>query len=246
MGAARSLGRGNLEGLRFFLANNAAPLRAGLSIEGVPLGRLNIMSLGMVRGEIVCRVPEEYDWTQFGASGAIITVNEVINKILAIPLPKKPRTTIVMGSIDGGSGFNTIARNASLKFEIRSESAEVVHEIEHRIKEIRMEVASGASADVDMNVVARREPGGLPFGHPLVRAARRIIEALDVPLRMGPSTSELAVFIERKIPAITIGMTMGEAMSETTESVFVDPIFTGLAQLIGILLAVDAGVCDED
>jgi tripeptide aminopeptidase len=48
MGSSRSLGRGNLEGLRFFLSNFKDPVVAGLCIEGVELGRLSYTSLGML------------------------------------------------------------------------------------------------------------------------------------------------------------------------------------------------------
>ena len=53
MAAVKSLGRGNLEGLKYFLANSSLPIHAGLCLEGVQLGRLNYSCLGMFRGEIV-------------------------------------------------------------------------------------------------------------------------------------------------------------------------------------------------
>jgi tripeptide aminopeptidase len=246
MGASRSLGRGNLEGLRFFLQNNTLPVCAGICVEGVQLGRLNLSTVGLLRGEIVCRVPEEYDWTRFGACGAIITLNEVLNHLLAIPLPRRPRTDIVFGSIEGGSTFNRVTLEARVRFEVRGEAGELVHAIGARIQEICEAVASETRADVTFDIVARRQPGGIDFGHPLARSTRRIMERLDIPLRTTPSTSELSSFIERKIPAITIGMTNGAALGQPNETVEIEPMLSGVAQLIGILLAVDKGYCNAD
>lgn len=246
MGASRSLGRGNLEGLRFFLQNNTLPVCAGICVEGVQLGRLNLSTVGLLRGEIVCRVPEEYDWTRFGACGAIITLNEVLNHLLAIPLPQRPRTDIVFGSIEGGSTFNRVTLEARVRFEVRGEAGELVHAIGARIQEICEAVASETRADVTFDIVARRQPGGIDFGHPLARSTRRIMERLDIPLRTTPSTSELSSFIERKIPAITIGMTNGAALGQPNETVEIEPMLSGVAQLIGILLAVDKGYCNAD
>ena len=82
MGSAQSLGRGDIEGLRFFLNNRNVPISSGICVEGVKLGRLSYASIGMLRGEIHYRVPEEYDWTRFGAGGAIVNMNDVINHIL--------------------------------------------------------------------------------------------------------------------------------------------------------------------
>ena len=96
-----------------------------------------------------------------------------------------------------------------------------------------------------METFARRRPGGIPFAHPLAKQAGSIMKRRNIESRKSPSTSELAAFIERSIPAITIGITNGERQNQLDEAVMIEPIFTGLAQLIGILLCIDRGYCDE-
>lgn len=242
----RSLGRGNLEGLRFFLSNGKMPVSYGICVEGVRLGRLGHKSIGMLRGDITCRIPEQYDWSRFGSSSAILTLNEVINKINDIRLPKRPKSSVVMGSIEGGNSYNTITTYARLKFEIRSESAELTREIADRIEEITTEVTSGHSETVELDIFARREPGGIAFSHPLVRSTRKIIKSLGVEPHLAPSTSELAAFIDKGIPAVTLGITEGNRMGEDKESVTIEPIYKGLAQLIATIKAIDGGVCEHN
>lgn len=244
MGATRSLGRGNLEGLSFFLENNKLPIRAGLCVEGVQLGRLSHLSIGMLRGEITCTVPESYNWTRFGDSSAILTMNEVINRLNDIPLPKRPRTSIVLGSIEGGSSYNVIAKNAKLKFEIRSESSDMVNDIGERIREAVAEVASRTGDEVVLDIFAEREPGGIPFSHPLAYNTRKIMESLNIKPRLAPSTSELSAFIDQQLPAITLGITGGDNLQEPDETIFIEPMYKGVTQLIGTLLAIDGGHCD--
>lgn len=246
MGATRSLGRGNLEGLRFFLSNADRPVKMGLGLEGVELGRLSHTSIGMQRGEITCKVPEEYDWSRFGDASAILTINEVINKINQIKLPQRPRTSIVMGSIEGGTSFNTTALKSTLGFEIRSESAEQVSDINRSIHEIVTEVSSKSGDTINLDIFAEREPGGISFSHPLIRHTRTIMEELEIESRPGPSTSELSAFIDHNIPAITLGLTHGDHIHETNENIEIEPIFKGIAQVIGTLLAIDGGYCEED
>lgn len=244
MGATRSLGRGNLEGLRFFLSNNKLPIKAGVCVEGAQLGRLSHVSIGMLRGEITCTVPEEYDWTRFGDASAILTINEVINKINDIPLPKRPRTSIVLGSIEGGASFNAIATSANLRFEIRSESSEMVEEIGSRMEEIVAEVTSKTGDEINLDIFARREPGGIKFSHPLARKTRLIMEKQDIQPRLAPSTSELAAFIDKNIPAITLGISKGDNLHEVKENIEIEPLFEGVTQLIGTILAIDGGHCE--
>ncbi|MFH5832797.1 M20/M25/M40 family metallo-hydrolase [Halalkalibaculum sp. DA3122] len=246
MGATRSLGRGNLEGLRFFLSNADRPVKVGIGLEGVELGRLSHTSIGMQRGEITCKVPEEYDWSRFGDASAILTLNEVINKINGIRLPQRPRTSIVMGSIEGGTSFNTTALKSTLGFEIRSESAQLVSDINRAIHEIVTEVSSKSGDTIELDIFAEREPGGIPFSHPLIRRTREIMEELEIESRPGPSTSELSAFIDHDIPAITLGLTHGDQIHEVNENIEIAPTFKGIAQVIGTLLAIDGGYCEED
>jgi acetylornithine deacetylase/succinyl-diaminopimelate desuccinylase-like protein len=245
VGVSRSLGRGNLEGLRHFLEKSKKHFRAGICIEGVQLGRLSLNSIGMLRGEIRCTMPSEYDWSRFGATGAIVTLNEVINKIVEIPLPRRPRTSVIFGSIRGGSTYNVLASETVLKFEIRSEDAEQVRRIGDRVEDIVAEVSSSSGANVVLDVFAHREPGGIPSGHPLARNARLIMDALDIKPRIFPSTSELSAMIDQSLPAITIGMTNGKDFNEPDESVEIEPMYKGMSHLVGILQAIDEGFCDE-
>lgn len=245
MGSARSLGRGNIEGIRFFLDNTEVPISAGLCVEGVRLGRLSYSSIGMLRGEISYDLPEEYDWTRFAAGGAIVNMNEVINRVLEIPLPRRPQTTIVFNAIESGAGFNMIPTKGSLQFEVRSESGPLVHQLGETIENIAAEVSSRTGTDATVEVLARREPGGIAFNHPLASTAREIIKSLEVKPRMSPSTSELSAFIDKGIPAITVGMTNGENLNEPNERIEIAPLTQGLQQLLGLILAIDKGYCDE-
>ena len=245
LGTTRSLGRGNLAGLRFFLEHTRLPIRTAVCVEGAPLGRLSHTSIGMIRGEVVCRIPDQHDWTRFGAASAIVTVNEVINRVLAIPLPRRPRSTVVLGEVRGGTAAHTVATRATLRFEARSESGQIVGSLLHTIGRITQQVAAQSGEDVELEIVARRHPGGIGLDHPLVDRSRRIMSRLGLSPRMTPSTSELAALIDRRVPAITIGITESAHTGEANETVFIEPMATGITQLIGILLAIDGGYCAE-
>lgn len=245
MGASRSLGRGNLEGLRFFVENKKMKIDAAVCVEGVEFGRLSHYSSGMLRGEIICRVPEEYDWNRYGIGGAVFAMNEVINAIAEISLPMRPRTTVNLGNIEGGTSYNKSAKRADLRFEIRSESAETVDQIDRQLSNIVTEIASRSGAGVEFNVVARSEPVNLPFSHPLPKIATRIMQSFGMQPRIQPSVAELAVLLKAQIPTLTIGITHAERLNDLDEAIMITPMFQGLAQLIGIIVAIDMGCCDE-
>ena len=62
--------------------------------------------------------------------------------------------------------------------------------------------------------------------------------------RISPSTSELSAFIDQKIPAVTIGLTQGEHHNEVNERLDIEPVYLGIAQLVGLLVAIDEGYAD--
>ena len=240
--AAKAFGRGNLEGLRYFLTNSALPIHAGLCLEGVQLGRLNYACLGVLRGEIVCRLPDDYKWAQYGATGAIIPLNDVITRINKIALPRRPLTTMVLGSVEGGIAYYNIARQAILRFEVRGEDSGLLKQIRQQIKDIAAEVAAQSGVKVTFEVVAEREPGGIDIAHPLVQDGRAILGALGREPMLYPTTSALSAFVDRKIPAVTLGVALGERrgeLDEIDEAVPIASLLTGVAQLAGMVMALD-------
>lgn len=243
MGSSRSLGSGDIEGMRFFLNNNKLPIEAGVIVEGGTLGRLSYTSLGMSRGVVECRIPADYDFSRFGAAGAVAILNRIITGILALQIPREPATQIILGSVEGGTTFNTIAKTGSLRYEIRSEQVGLVGDLTEQIESLLKEIRSSSGVEVTLEEVARRHNGGLEYTHPLVKTTREVMEFLKVEPKVAPSTGELAALIEKDIPAVTLGMTYGENRHLFDEKVEIDPIFTGLAQLLAVLQAIDGGVC---
>lgn len=244
LGCTRSLGRGDLGGIRFFLENNKQPIRAGISVEGIQLGRLSYSAIGMLRGEISVSVPSGYDWAKFGASGSVAILVRVVQRITEIPIPMQPPTQIIFGSINGGTSFGTRPTNATLRFEIRSEKAGMAAELKEKIIDIIEETEGTSNAEIDFSVIAERQTGGLEYGHPMVKTMRQILETLDVKPRIEPSVGELSQLIEQGVPSVTLGLTEGKNKNEFNESIDIQPIFGGIAQLIALLQSVDGGLCD--
>ncbi len=245
LASTKGLGRGNLDGLRFFMENNRMPFDAGICIEGAQLGRLSYTAQGMFRGLITCKLPEELEWQRMGENSAIIALNDVINHILEIPVPRRPKTSIVLGAVRGGKSYNVMATQSSLRFEVRSDSAEIVQSIQDRINDIVADIASAYNAEIDFEIVSRREPGGIDIGHPLVKSCRSVMETLELEPKISPSMSEVSELIVRGLPAVTLGLTEASNVHNLNETIRIEPIYTGLAQLLAMLLAIDGGFCNE-
>lgn len=229
----------DLAGLRFFLDNFKRPIHAGIVMEGITLGRLNHTCLGMVQADILCRVHQESGTRWEAAENAMIIMHRVIRRILEIPIPQEPRTSVILGSLHAGKTFNRPPEVARLKMEIRSEEPGKAREIRHQIADILEEISAETASDCSITFPALRKPGGIPFNHPLVVAAREVQEELEVKTTTGPSYSDLSILIEHQIPSITLGLTTATNLNEANETVALPPLFTGLAQVLAILAKVD-------
>lgn len=237
----QSLGRGDLGGIRFFLDHFQRPIVAGICLEGAQLGRLSYSCLGMNRNKIVCEVPSEpTQWQETGSKSALVTMSEILRRLSTIPVPQNPRTTVIMGSMRAGTGYNSPPTRAALRFEVRSEQVGMARQIREQIEEIIDEVSAETGTVTSMDVLARRVPGGIPFSHPLVKATREIMRGLSLTPTFQPSVGDLAALIFKKIPSVTVGISHGLHIHEPNESVEIEPIFSGLAQLVGLLQFIDA------
>jgi metal-dependent amidase/aminoacylase/carboxypeptidase family protein len=199
----------------------------------------------MLRGEITVNVPSEYDWAKFGASGAVSIISKVVQRIMEIPIPMEPPTQILFGSVNGGTSFGTQPTSANLRFEIRSEKEGMVRRLRDSIKDILEEISYSSETDISLSVIAERKLGGLNYGHPMVKTMRSILDTLKIKPRVEPSVGELSQLIAKGVPSITLGLTSGTNKNEFNESIGIEPIFSGLAQLIALLQSIDGGLCDE-
>ncbi len=237
---SRTLGKADIGGTRFFIENSGRSLDFAICVEGYRLGRISYHSQGMFRGEIRYTVPEEFEWSRFGASNAVVNINHILNRILAIPIPNRPKTSIVFNNLISESAFNNIPTAATLQFEIRSSNTTLINEIRHVIEGIVTESASETGAEAHLVEISRRVPSGLSFSHPAVKRLMEIHKTLNIPTKVYPSTSDLSAFLEQQIPALTIGMTSCEGYNTLHESVDIPTCALGMAQLLDFIQFIDS------
>ncbi len=241
----KSLGKGNLDGARYFLETKQRPIRAGICVEGATQGRLSYSGLGTLRGEIRLEVPSNYDWNRFGSSGAVGHLTRIINQLLEIPLPKEPKTKMVLGGLNCGTTYNKTPRRGVLRFEITSEADEVLDDLKQKVDDLCVQCSLENGTKVNLEIVATRPNCGIPFTHPLVKATRSIMNAIGITPKVIPSTGDLNVLIEAGYSGVTLGLTQAENIGEINETILLDPLQAGIAQLLTLLQAIDQGLCES-
>jgi tripeptide aminopeptidase len=247
LGSTRSVGRGNHAGIRFFLDHAPQKINCGICVEGVQLGRLNFFSIGTARADITCTVRPTVDPSRtYGSESALVVLNHIINRILAIATPTRPYTVIRMGKVRAGDSYDVEPDQAELGLEIISHSDSMIEQIRAQINDIVAEMTARHAVDAQLDVFFSTKAGGIPFSHPLVKSVVDVMTQLGIEPDQGHSPSELSELVSRNIPAVTLGITRGRhASRRQPDHVLIEPVLTGVAQLIGVIMAVEQGVCDE-
>jgi acetylornithine deacetylase/succinyl-diaminopimelate desuccinylase-like protein len=245
LGTIKSLGRGNHEGIRFFLDHVAQKIDFGICVEGMQLGRVNYFSIGTARGDVTCDVRPEPS-RSYGSESALIVLNHIINRILGIAVPSRPYTVIRMGRMRAGVAYDVEPDHAQLGLEIVSHSDEMIDKLHGQIEDIVAEMSARHAVNTQLDMFFRTRAGGIPFSHPLTKTVLRVMEDLGIEPDQGHSPSELSELIARSIPAVTLGVSRGEKNRKKRQDyVLIDPILAGVAQLAGVVRAIDEGACDE-
>ena len=149
----------------------------------------------------------------FGKRNAIQCLASIIEALYAIPVPEKPgtKTTYNVGVISGGTSVNTIAQQAQMLFEFRSDDEECLARMEQAFSAV---IAAHRSGDAR---VAVRLLGERPCGHisseklhPLEdKVARCIRETLHEQPEFRSASTDANYPLSKGIPAVCMGSVEG-------------------------------------
>lgn len=231
-------GLGNLRGVREAVRRYQDQLAGVIAVEGHNLGRVTHAAVGSVRWKVTVRGPGGHSWGAFGKPSAIHGLGRIIAGIAELDVPSSPKTTYNVGVIEGGTSVNTIAPSASAIIDMRSVDAASLSRLVDQVGRIA-NTAAGDGLEVDVEVLGERPAGAIPVSHPFVRGAGDVLRALGMEPIFEASSTDANVPISQGIPAVCVGISRGTGGHTVNETIEVEPVAAGLAQLI--LLAAGSG-----
>ena len=227
-------GLGNLIGMEAVVNRFADQPAAYIVLEGMGLGLIYHRGLGVNRYRIVVETPGGHSWGDYGMPSAIHELAQLITRITRFNLPKRPRTTLNVGVIEGGTTVNTIADQAWMELDLRSEDERMLKKLVGQVKQ-RVHTFDRPGVLVTMQEIGNRPAGEIPPTHPLVQAAQQCLakEGITPTLEIGSTDANMP--LSRGYPAICIGLTRGSNAHTNDEYILLEPLETGIRQLICLL-----------
>ncbi len=206
---------GDLRGVKALFRDDPA-IDGFISVDGPVVWRIVNAATGSRRYRIAFRGPGGHSFAAFGLPSAIHAMGRMIAKVGEVRTPDTPKTTFTVGTVTGGTSVNSIAADAELGLDMRSNSAEELAGLEKEILALAQQAADEEnrrwnarperSIKVELKLVGDRPAGSLPVTSPVVDTARAALGALGQPVRyIQASSTDSNTPISMGIPAATLG-----------------------------------------
>jgi tripeptide aminopeptidase len=234
-------GLGNLRGMRAVM--DAHPeIAAAIAVEGHNLGRVTHVAVGSRRLRVTVIGPGGHSWGDFGKPNAIHAAAAVIHDLARIPVSNSPKTTLSVGTIEGGISVNTIPPTCTFVVDTRSANEMSLRRLSDRVDRILSSPRAGV--EVKVETLGERPAGRIDADSAIVRLAIDVLRELDVSATGDASSTDANIPISLGIPAICIGLTTGGNVHRTDEYIDIQPLGSGLAQLAALAVGVAEGVAN--
>jgi len=205
-------GLGDLRGVKALFREHK-DIDGFISLDSAGAENIIFLGTGSHRYEITYKGPGGHSFSAFGLPSATHALGRAIARIADLKTPQDPKTTFTVGTVRGGTSVNSIAAEASLQMDMRSNSEKELLELEAKF----LDIVKGAAAEenvrwgsdkmtVQIKLVGDRPAGYQPPDAVLVQAAWASTEAVGQKPKLGePGSTDSNLPISMGIPAITVG-----------------------------------------
>lgn len=223
-------GLGNLNGMRAVVTRFQDQPLAYIVLEGMALGQVYHRGLGVRRYRIEFHTAGGHSWVDYGQPSANHELAHFVTRLTSLRIPVQPRTSFNVGIIAGGFSVNTIAAQAYLELDLRSEGVEELADLCAQVEEL---VQQGQRLDLQISaqLIGERPAGGLPATHPLVTLAAGALEAVGLTPIPNIGSTDANIPLSLGLPAVCVGLTAGSGAHTLKEYILTDLVAQGLDQI---------------
>jgi acetylornithine deacetylase/succinyl-diaminopimelate desuccinylase-like protein len=227
-------GLGNLAGMRALVDRFLGTPCAYLILEGLGLGQVCHRGLGVERYQVKAQTAGGHSWVDYGSPSAIHEIAQVVADLADITIPQKPRASLNVGIIQGGTSVNTIASQASFELDLRAEDQPSLSRLSERVRRL---ITRRDSPGVDFSIapIGQRPAGELPADHPLVRLAANVLQELKIPVTLEIGSTDANIPLSQGFPAICLGLSRGGHPHTAREYLEIEPLQAGLQQILNFI-----------
>jgi tripeptide aminopeptidase len=209
-------GPGNLRGVRhLFDVELKGKIDYFISVDGQGTDFVS-RAVGSNRYKVTYKGPGGHSYGAFGIPNPIHALGRAIDGISDVQVNANPKTTFNVGVIAGGTSVNSIAFEASMEIDMRSESAANLADVDAKIRRALHaaldaenarwtgERAVRAKLSMVIDTIGIRPTGAQSDSARIVQVAMQSAKALGFNTAGTASSTDANLPISRGVPGITI------------------------------------------
>ena len=228
-------GLGNLKGSRRIMTDFGHRVKEFVTFDG-NASAVVTKAVGSRRFRVTVTTEGGHSYARFGAPNAIAQLAQLISRLYEVQVPAIGRTTYNVGTISGGTSVNTIAQEATMLFEFRSDEREGLAAMQQHFDRI-VEDFRRNGVNISIEVVGDRPCGLKVDNMPLAeRAAAAVREHYGFSPAFTSGSTDCNVPLSMGIPAICPGCVMGAGAHTREEYVELDGLLPGLKVAFELVL----------
>lgn len=232
-------GLGNLKGVRRLFAAYGRRITQFITLDS-QLDCISDRCVGSRRYRVRVTTKGGHSFSSFGNANAIARLSELIGRIYALDVPEKAgtHTTYNVGTVSGGTSVNTIAQDAEMLCEYRSDDAACLQEMERRFSQIfqtEWEDAQLCVTEVGERPCSRTDQAAISA---LKAQVVPVIESvIGAPVSCRSASTDCNIPLSLGIPALCIGVARYAGTHTREEWVDKASMLTGLEVCISVARA---------
>jgi tripeptide aminopeptidase len=208
-------GQGDLRGVRhLFTKEMKGQIDHFISVDGTAYG-VTARGVGSNRYKVTYFGRGGHSYGAFGMPNPAHAMGRAIARISDIQVPKQPKTTFNIGTVEGGTSVNSIPISVSMEVDLRSESASELATLDERFRAalqsaLEAEKArwpdSTAALELKVETMGLRPAAEPADSTPIIQKTLAAAKQLGIPVfatRSGSTDSNIPMSLG--IQAVTIG-----------------------------------------
>lgn len=233
-------GLGNLAGSRAVVERYRGRLQALITLDGVELPAVVRRAVGSSRYRVIVRTQGGHSFNDFGRPSAIHGLARLIDALSAQPLPQEAdsKTTYNVGLISGGTSVNTIAQEAWMLYEYRSDHPDCLAAMGRQFDEL-VEAARRDGLDVTVETVGERPCGIAVDKDADRRLMARVEAAMETVLGCKPclrsGSTDANIPLSLGIPAVCVSACTGSGCHTREEQLELASLMAGSRLCMALL-----------
>jgi acetylornithine deacetylase/succinyl-diaminopimelate desuccinylase-like protein len=207
-------GTGDLRGARHLFQTVAERAHCAIAIDGAGDERVVACALGCRRYRVEYAGPGGHSWASFGAPNAVHAAAGLAARLSGFPLASRPRATITVSRIGGGSAVNAIPAQGWLEVDMRSTSSVELARLDRQLRVAAQDALDEENArrkhgtpplSVVLRPISDRPAGEVPESDALVQAALSATRSVGRTPELAVASTDANIPISLGIPAVAIG-----------------------------------------